>query len=77
MNSQLTPGDLRQLSVADRLRLIEDVWDSLREHPETLEVPNWHRAELDARLQAHSNDPSAARPWGEVKTEILNIVRRK
>lgn len=77
MNDQLTPRDLRQLSVTDRLRLIEDVWDSLRQHPDTLQVPDWHRVELDARLQAHVGDPVSARPWSEVKTEILDIVRKK
>jgi Putative addiction module component len=48
MSEQLTLEKIRQLSVSERLRLIEDVWASLSETPERIEVPDWHRAQLDA-----------------------------
>jgi len=76
MNEQLTPEDIRRLSVAERLRLIEDVWASLSETPETVAVPEWHRAELDERLAAHDRDPTAARPWDEAKTDIRSALRK-
>jgi putative addiction module component (TIGR02574 family) len=76
MNEQLTPEKIRQLSVAERLRLIEDVWTSLSEAPEKIEVPEWHRAELEARLAAHELDPFSARPWAEVKANILRATRK-
>jgi putative addiction module component (TIGR02574 family) len=76
MSEQLTLEKIRQLSVSERLRLIEDVWASLSETPERIEVPDWHRAQLDARLAAHERDPAAAQPWGDVKADILRNVRK-
>ena len=71
MNKHLTPEDIRRLNVAERLQLIEDLWDSLEAEPSALEVPKWHKAELDKRLAAHGADAAAARPWDEVKADIL------
>lgn len=71
MNKPLTPADIRQLPVADRLRLIEELWDSLDPASEQLAVPEWHKTELDNRLASHEADPTAARPWADVKADIL------
>jgi putative addiction module component (TIGR02574 family) len=66
---------IRQLSVSERLRIIEDVWVSLNETPESIEVPDWHRTELDARLAAHERDP-ATQPWSDVKADTLRNMRK-
>ena len=76
MNKQLTPDELRQLSIAERLELMETIWDSSAETPEALDVPDWHKQELDKRLAAHAADPSAAAPWSEVKAKILDTLRK-
>jgi putative addiction module component (TIGR02574 family) len=77
MNNQLTPEEVRQLiTVEERLRLIEDVWISLSEAPEKVEVPERHRTELDARLAAHERDPSRTQAWFEAKADILRAVRK-
>ena len=49
MNAPIDQQQLRAMSVSERLRLLEDVWSSLADHPDALAVPDWHRAELDAR----------------------------
>ncbi|MEQ1696275.1 MAG: addiction module protein [Hyphomicrobiaceae bacterium] len=77
MNKLLTPAQIRQLPVSDRLRLIEELWDSLDEEADELPVPEWHKAELDKRLDAHGANPGAARPWDEVKADILSSLRNK
>ena len=77
MGDQLTPADLRNLSVTERLRLLDAIWASLSdEDPGAIEVPDWHKAKLDARLAEHARDSSAARPWSEVKAEILDTLRK-
>src|SRR5881628_2449875 len=37
------PTKVRSLSVADRLRLLEEIWDSLAETPEAIPVTDAHR----------------------------------
>lgn len=62
-----TPA-LTQLPVADRLRLIEELWDSL--DAEALPLPDWHRDVLDARLDALERGESVGTPWDEVRRRI-------
>ena len=54
------------LNVADRLQLIEELWDSLAVTPEAILVPDAQRKELARRSRKHARNPSAAKPWEEV-----------
>ena len=76
MNQNLILLEIERLSVAERLRLIEQVWDQLAASPETVEVPDWHRTELDARLAARERDLNGEKPWAEVQAEILDALRK-
>lgn len=38
-----------RLTVADRLELIEQIWNSLPPETDPQDVPDWHRAELAKR----------------------------
>ncbi len=55
---------LRQ-SPAERLRLVEDIWDSLTASPSDVGVSDAHRTELDRRL-ADPNE-QATLQWHEVR----------
>ncbi len=44
-----------QLTVRERLELIEQIWDSLPETLTVQEVPDWHLAEL-VRRRAEADD---------------------
>lgn len=74
MSDQETVAKLRQLPVDERLQLLEDVWLSLADAPDELEIPGWHRKILDARLAVHGADVGAPRPWSDVKAEILDSL---
>ncbi len=54
-----------QLSVAERLELIEQIWDSLPEQLKPEEVPEWHRAELAMRRAEADASPREGKPWRE------------
>lgn len=51
-------NEILHLPAAERLRLVEDVWDSLAASTSDVPVPDWHRAELDARLADPSEQPT-------------------
>lgn len=72
MNERVAPiaQAAAKLSVADQLRLMEELWAALSERPETVPVPDWHRDVLDQRLAEYQQDPTG-RPWPDVKSEIL------
>ncbi len=42
--------EILHLPPAERLRLVEDIWDSLAASTADVPVPEWHREELDQRL---------------------------
>ena len=42
--------EILHLPAAERLRLVEDIWDSLTASTTDVPVPDWHREELDRRL---------------------------
>lgn len=64
-------SQLLELPAAERLRLVEALWDSLVEVPEALPISDGVRAELDRRLAAYYDDPTSARPWDEIKAELI------
>lgn len=62
---------LLELPAADRLLLVEAIWESLRASPEEVPVSDDLREELERRLDAYNADPSTARPWAEVDAELF------
>jgi putative addiction module component (TIGR02574 family) len=57
---------IHQLSVGERLELIEQIWNSLPEQIDPQEVPDWHRAELAKRWEEAQAQPGVGKPWREV-----------
>lgn len=62
--------DLAQLTVSERLALIQAVWESLRVHPEALPLSDEERALIAARRDEHRRDPAGAIPWAQVRAEL-------
>ena len=65
-----SPADLAQLSVTERIHLVEDIWDSIAASPEALPLPEAQRRELDRRLDVYHRDPQAGSPWAEVQQRV-------
>ena len=69
---KISAADVLELTIDERIQLVADIWDSIAEHPEAVEVGPEVRALLDERLAAYRKDPDAGSPWSEVKERILN-----
>jgi len=50
-------SEISQLSIPERILLLEDLWDSIASHNADLPVPESHHAELDRRLTRHIRSP--------------------
>jgi len=55
-----------KLSSAERLELIEKIWDSLSEQVAPAEVPEWHLPILAERRAQDEAHPGEGKPWHEV-----------
>ncbi len=65
-----TRSDILKLSVAERIELAGDIWDSVAEVPEAVELSDAERSELDRRLAAYHSDPDQGSPWSLVAERI-------
>lgn len=68
MSTQLT--DILQMSVAERIQLAEDIWDSIAAVPEALPLTEAERQELNRRLELHARNPDEGIPWDELKEKV-------
>ena len=58
------------MSVAQRLDLIAEIWDSIPESSDALDVSAWHREEIEQRLSAADANPEAGVPWEDIKARL-------
>ena len=63
-------SDIAQLSVAERLKLMDRIWNSLAPSADSLPLPEWHMAEVELRLAAFAEDGNRGRPVDEVFAEL-------
>ncbi len=68
--SMIAKGDILNLSVSERIQLVEDIWDTIAEVPESVALTDEQKAELDRRLDAYHRDPSVGSPWSIVQERI-------
>ncbi len=62
--------DINGLSPAERLELIEELWDSLAEHQDMLALTDAQREELDRRIDEMDHDSTLGEPWREALKSI-------
>ena len=69
--NKVSLADVLQLSVAERIQLVEDIWDSIATSSPPAPLTEAQRAELDRRLKKHHEDPTSGTPWPEVRQEVV------
>jgi putative addiction module component (TIGR02574 family) len=69
-NHPLLKVEISQLSIAERIQLAEDLWDSILDRPDEVELDLAQQQELDRRLTQHSQDPNAGSSWEKVKQRL-------
>lgn len=62
--------NLRELPVEDRIRLVEDLWDSIANDQNALPLTSEQVSELDRRLDQFELDGESGRPASEVISDI-------
>jgi putative addiction module component (TIGR02574 family) len=68
--SILSAARIRELTPAERIELIEQLWESFVEDPAALPVTAEQLTELRERLAEHERNPEAAKPWSAVRAEL-------
>jgi putative addiction module component (TIGR02574 family) len=67
--------DFSKLSVAERIQLAEDLWDSIPESAD-IALTDAQKAELDRRLEDLEQHPDAGEPWEVVRARLYGRLKR-
>lgn len=62
--------EIRRLSVADRIQLVENIWDTIADDTDANMLTEEQRQELDERLARYQRGNSKGTDWEEVKARL-------
>ena len=62
-----------QLPVEERIKLVEDLWDSIAAEQQALPLTTKQKAELDRRLDAYEIDQNP----GHLAADVIASIRRR
>ena len=64
------------LSPAEKLQLVEDLWDDLAATPGDIPVHDWQKEELERRKANLTANPASGLSWEEVKRQVRSRYGR-
>ncbi len=76
MPSTLQSLEIDKMSVSERIRLVQEILDSIAEDVEREPLTEAQRQEVDRRLAAHRANPDLAVPLDRVEADALARVQR-
>ena len=70
---KLTATDTLDLSVPERIQLVEDIWDTIAAKADSVELTEEEKKIIDERLEAYHQNPNSGSPWEDVFKRIVSI----
>jgi putative addiction module component (TIGR02574 family) len=67
MSPTLKALGIDQLSVAQRILLVEDIWDTIADEEQEIPLTEAQRLDLERRVAAYEANPKAGSSWEAVK----------
>jgi putative addiction module component (TIGR02574 family) len=58
------------LPIPERIKLVEDIWDSIALVPEAVKLTDEQMDEIERRLEDYRANPEDVIPWEEVKNRL-------
>jgi putative addiction module component (TIGR02574 family) len=66
----MSTDSIFDLSPAEKLQLVEDLWDDLAATPSEIPVHDWQKDELARRKANLMSQPASSVSWEDVKARI-------
>jgi putative addiction module component (TIGR02574 family) len=63
-------AEVKRLPLAEKLQIMEAIWEDLRAQAERVPVPQWHRDLLDERRKAVEEGREELLNWDEIKDSL-------
>lgn len=64
--------EIQNLSVGEKWALLSELWDSLTNVTDVLEVPEGHKETLKQRLTEHEARPEEGSSWEDAKSRVTS-----
>jgi len=68
----VTVADTLRLSIPERIQLVEEIWDTIADQTEAVELTEADKKIIDERLEAYHRDPNAGSGWENVYQRIIS-----
>lgn len=65
---------LNEMTVPEKLQVMEALWEDLSRHSEALESPEWHRDVLEERERRIASGEASFTDWEQSKADIRKRV---
>jgi len=69
---KITATDTLELSIPERIQLVEDIWDTIALKAEFVQLTEYERTIIDERLEAYHKNPDLGSPWEDVYMRIIS-----
>jgi hypothetical protein len=66
---------LDEMTVTEKLQMMELLWEDLSRHADLIESPDWHRDVLDERERRIATGEARFSDWEQAKADIRNRVK--
>lgn len=70
--NRLTATDALDLSIPERIQLVEDIWDTIAAQADRVELTEKEKKIIDERLKAYHQNPNLGSPWQDVFKRIVS-----
>lgn len=72
MSPTLKSLGIDRLSVAERILLVEEIWDSIATDPDQIPLTDSQRQDLERRIAEQQANPQPGSTWEEVEKRLRN-----
>ena len=69
---KITATDALDLSIPERIQLVEDIWDTIAAEKDSIELTEEEKKLIDERLDAYHKNPGLGSPWKDIYKNIAN-----
>ena len=66
---------LDEMTIQEKLAIMESLWEDLSKSPDVVESPEWHKEVLDSRSKQIVEKTSGFRDWETAKADIRSKLR--
>ena len=71
--TRLQMSELHKLSVKDKIKVVQTLWDDIAKEQSNVELPAAHKKILDQRLNKIASGNAIFKPWEEIQSKYDNL----